>query len=268
MKQTAVIIVAAGRSERFSGQASPLAHSVLKKKPFALLKGRAVWLHSAQKFANRNDVCQLILVVSPEDRDEVERKYAADLGFLGVTLADGGRERADSVANGLACVNAAAEYVAVHDAARPCVTDSELEKVFREAYRTDAAILATPLVGTIKRAVVADNTTPSHTQKENPFAALFEEKNNYPSIETTIDRNNLWEAQTPQVFKRSLLEQAYANRKNTHPTDDSQLVEWLGHPVSLVQGEKTNLKITTAADLKLAEKFLDSASKKPSPFHF
>ncbi len=233
MAKVAVIIVAAGKGERFGGT---------EKKTFAKIDGQPMFLRSIGHFINRDDVCQTILVVGPEDEDELKQKYGANLGFMGVQLVIGGKQRPDSVENGIAKVRDEAELVAIHDAARPCVSEAMIDAVFAEAGKSGAAILAAPLRGTIKR--VSD--------------AGF--------IEETVSRSGLWEAQTPQVFKRELILDAY-NRRAEFPdelTDDAQLVELIGHPVAIVESDFTNLKITTRPDLNLAGAIL-KFRPKPKP---
>jgi 2-C-methyl-D-erythritol 4-phosphate cytidylyltransferase len=216
----AVILPAAGQSSRFRDE-----HY---KKPFAPLDGRPVWLHAAEKFTSRPDVRQTLIVISPEDRESFESKFAANAALLGIEIVEGGRERSDSVAAALGRVAEDVDFVAVHDAARPCLAEAWIDAVFAAAAKTGAAILATPIVGTIKRA--SGNRT----------------------IEETVPRDALWEAQTPQVFRRDLLVEAYARRGPESATDDAQLVERLGRPVTLVPGSPMNLKITTKDDLRLA----------------
>lgn len=234
MPKVAVIIVAAGKGERFG--------SGKENKVFAKLDGRPLFLRSVEQFVNRDDVCQTILVISPADEENVKEKFGANLGFLGVRRAVGGVTRADSVANGLAAVRDDADLVAIHDAARPCVSIDMIDRVFAEASKTGAAILAAPLRGTIKRASAAN------------------------VIDETISREGLWEAQTPQVFKRSVIVEAYSKRAELdgEPTDDAQLVEAIGHPVALVESDFSNLKITIPADLSLATAVLKSRPK-PKP---
>ena len=220
MAQYAVILLAAGGSTRFRD-----AHY---KKPFAPLDNRAVWLHSAEKFLNRKEVKQLILVVSPQDREDFQSKFAANVMILGIDVVLGGATRADSVQIALAHVKPTCDFVAVHDAARPCLADEWLTAVFQAAERTGAAILAVPVSSTLKR--VRDDRT----------------------IGDTVPREGLWEAQTPQVFRRQLLLDAYAKRGTLAATDDAQLVERLGQNVTVVLGSPLNLKISTKEDLKLA----------------
>jgi 2-C-methyl-D-erythritol 4-phosphate cytidylyltransferase len=216
----AVILPAAGKSSRF--------RDAYYKKPFVPLEGRPVWLHAAEKFTSRSDVKQTLLVVTPEDRETVQSKFGANAALLGIELVDGGAERSDSVAAALARVSAEIEYVAVHDAARPCLAEEWIDAVFTAAAKTGAALLATPVSGTVKR-VGRDQV-----------------------VQETISREGLWEAQTPQVFRRQLLVDAYARRGKEAATDDAQLVERLGQNVTVVLGSPMNLKITTKEDLRLA----------------
>jgi len=226
----AVIIPAAGESKRFGD--SP-------KKPYANLDGRPVFIRTLERFINREDVCQTILVVGPDDVEEVKRKYGANLAFMGVKLVEGGQQRYESVAKGLEEVSAEAELVAIHDAVRPCVTDEMIEAVFTQAAKSGAAILACPVRSTLKR------VGPSGV------------------IEGTVPREGLYEAQTPQVFRRDWLIEAYQKRSEAPQpiTDDAQLVEWAGQKVSVVEADASNIKITTRGDLRLAEAILKSRPK-------
>lgn len=224
MPKYAVILPAAGRSSRFK--------DANYKKPFAPLANRAVWLHSAERFLNRSDVVQTIVVISPEDREDFNFKFAANVAILGVEVVPGGAERADSVSAALARVKPSADFVCVHDAARPCLAEVWIDHIFEAAAKSGAAIFATPVAGTLKR-VGPDKV-----------------------IQETVSRQSLWEAQTPQVFRRQLLLDAYAQRGQFVATDEAQLVERLGHKVTVVPGSPLNLKITTRDDLKLAEQVL------------
>jgi 2-C-methyl-D-erythritol 4-phosphate cytidylyltransferase len=217
----AVILPAAGRSSRFGAA---------EKKIFADLAGRAVWRRAAEAFAGRPDVCQCVVVIAPEDR-ETFRLAAADAGAFRIELVDGGAERFESVANALAVLAAEAEFVAVHDAARPCVTPELIDAVFARAAATGAALLAVPVADTVKR------------------------DDGQGRVAATVARHGLWLAQTPQVFRRDWLLDAYARRAalGGAVTDDAQLVEAAGHAVHLVPGSPHNPKITTPVDLALAE---------------
>lgn len=237
MSTFAVILLAAGRSTRF--------RDPNYKKPFAPLGGRAVWLHSAERFLNRKDVKQLLVVIDAEDHEDFSRKFGANIAIMGIEVCGGGAERADSVQNALAKVRDGIDFVAVHDAARPCLADKWIDAVFAGAEKSGAAILAAPISATLKR---SDGKTP-------------------PSVAETVDRSQLWEAQTPQVFRRDLLNKAYASRGGAKTTDDSLLVEKLGVPVTLVESSPLNVKITTKDDLRLAEQILKVLPKaKPEGF--
>jgi 2-C-methyl-D-erythritol 4-phosphate cytidylyltransferase len=238
MTNFAVIFPAAGRSSRFRDK---------EKKPFVNLDGRAVWLRSVEQFVARSDVVQCLIVINAEDEEMFRRRYGANLAFMNIQIVKGGAERFDSVANALAQVRSEVEYVAVHDAVRPCVTEALIQNVFAAAQATGAAIAAVTVADTVKQA---------DAQKR---------------ITATVPRQGLWLAQTPQVFRRDWLTDAYARRQQlgTGITDDAQLVEALGQPVQVVEGEVTNIKITTRADLILAGAILKAMPKpKPSgPIH-
>lgn len=226
MSKFAVIIPAAGKSSRFSLQK--------RKKPFVELKGRAVWLRTAEHFTNRDDVVQTLVVLAPDDLEWFKEKFAPNLAFMNVEIVTGGAERADSVRNALARVRPEADFVAVHDAARPLIVQDWIDRVFQAAEKTGAAILATPVTSTLKRGR-SDGT-----------------------IDQTVSRAGLWAAQTPQVFRRQLLLDAYSRQGTLVPTDEAQLVEQLGHPVALVEGSPLNFKITSNDDFRLAEVALDA----------
>ncbi len=224
MPSYAVILPAAGKSSRFRDKNY--------KKPFAPLGGKAVWLHGAEKFLNRSDVKQLIVAISDDDREDFNRKFGANLAVLGVDVCSGGAERSDSIRNALAKVQEGIDMIAVHDAARPCIADKWIDAVFAAAEKHGAAILGVPVAATLKQVGAGKQ------------------------IERTVDRRGLWEAQTPQVFRRELLEKAYATGDIQSATDDASLVEQLGQQVVVVEGSPLNLKITSRDDLKLAEQVL------------
>jgi len=233
MATFSVILPAAGANRRF--------HDKHYKKVYAPLDGRAVWLHSAEKFVNRDDVKQVILVISEGDRDYFGDAFAANAALLGVQIVIGGPTRGDSVANALAKVSREVDFIVIHDAARPCICEEWISTIFAKAEESDAVIFAIPISGTIKRV--------GPDQK----------------IEETVSREGLWEAQTPQVFRRQLLLDAYAQRGDEPFTDDAQLLERQGHPVAVLPGSPINIKITTKQDLHLAEKTI-KALPRPNLF--
>ena len=234
MPAFAVIFPAAGKSSRFGGR---------EKKPYTGLDGTAVWLRTANLFANRPDVVQMILVISPDDREMVMRRYAANLMFLGIKLVDGGTERFDSVARALEQLKPEVDHVAVHDAVRPCTPSAVIEEVFAAAVREGAALPGVGVSDTLKRV-------------DNQF-----------HVTETVSRFALWQAQTPQVFRKDLLLDAYSKRTSLgkNITDDAQLVEAMGHPVKMIPGSPFNLKITTHDDLKIAGLFLKLREAEDKP---
>ena len=165
--------------------------------------------------------------------------------LLGVQTILGGSQRADSVLNALRCVDDSMSYVAVHDAARPCIANVWVDNVFDQAKRSGAAILATPCSSTIKRLKPGCN-----------------------AIAETVSRDGLWLAQTPQVFRKQLLRDAYEQHSApSSATDEASLVEQLGHPVTIVEGSPLNIKVTTQSDIKFVEHALKSLPKA-NPFAF
>lgn len=229
MSSFAVIIPAAGQSSRFGG---------IEKKPFVSLDGRPIWLRSAELFWSRPEVSRVYVVISPEDRDSFRSRFGHLLLFSNAEIVDGGAERFESVANALAKIPSEIEFVAIHDAVRPLVTPRQIDAAFSAAREHGAAMLGVPLADTLKR---IEGTT----------------------IVETIPRAGLWQAQTPQVFRRDWLVEAYANRAKlgTAITDDAQLVEASGHPVVAVAGSGSNFKITTKDDLELAEAVVKARTK-------
>jgi len=229
MSKFAVILPAAGKSSRFA--------SNKRKKPFVDLKGRAVWLRSAELFVGRDDVAQTLIVIAPEDVEWFKDKYRPNLAFMNVDIVPGGAERAESVQHALARVAADVDFVAVHDAARPLIVKEWIDKIFSAAEQFGAAVPAVRVAGTLKRLDRSGD------------------------IEQTVSRERLWEAQTPQVFRRELLLEAYARRGDFSATDDAQLVERLGHKVHVVDGWPMNFKITTGADFRMAEAVVNALPK-------
>lgn len=229
MSKFAVILPAAGKSNRFKDK-----HY---KKIFAPLDNRPVWLHAAERFVNRDDTLQTIVVIAAEDREYFDSKFGANIAILGIEVVEGGADRCDSVARALERVTPEADFVCVHDAARPCLADAWITKVYEAAETGGAAILAVAVAGTLKR-VGTDRT-----------------------IDQTVSREGLWEAQTPQVFRRELLLEAYAKRESFQATDDAQLVERIGHSVAVVPGSPLNVKIATKEDLRFAAQALKALPK-------
>lgn len=236
MKPFSVILAAAGKSSRFGDP--------YKKKVFSSLGTKPLWMFAAEAFSKRNDVEQLIVVIAPDDTEMFQEKFAGVAAMLGFQVVVGGVERADSVLNALQEIRDSSGFVAIHDAARPCIAETWIDQVFSVAKKTDAAILAMPCHATLKR--VNENS----------------------EIVETVPRTGLWLAQTPQVFRTQLLRDAYA----AHPTpstatDEASIVESFGHSVAVVEGSPLNIKVTTRADLKFAELAVQVLPKS-NPFPF
>ena len=229
-KNVGVIICAAGASKRFGGK---------RNKPLVDVAGRAAFLRSVELFTSRDDVKQVLLAIAPEDEELVTVKWGPNLKFYDVQICFGGDERFDTVTKALELIKETIDLIAVHDAVRCCVTKKWIDDCFAAAAKTGAAMLACPVSATIKK--VKDNI-----------------------ITETVDRSGLYEAQTPQVFEASLLKKAYENLKNLDAgkiSDDSQLVEALGHKVSIVETNSSNIKITQKNDIAIAQAILKTRAK-------
>lgn len=232
-KKIAVIICAAGSSSRFGGK---------KKKIFVEVDRKAAFLRSVELFTDHKDVKQIIVAIAPEDEEMVKLRWGANLQFFGVKLCHGGAERFETVKKALELVKAEVNLIAVHDAARCCVKSEWIDQCFDAAQRDSAAILACPVVATLKK--VRDG-----------------------KIVETVDRTGLFEAQTPQVFSAELLREAYSNLEELDEkliSDDAQLVEAMGKTVTIVETDSSNIKITTQADVPMAQAILKTRKPKPT----
>jgi 2-C-methyl-D-erythritol 4-phosphate cytidylyltransferase len=220
-----VIVVAAGSGTRIGGATA---------KAFVPLSGTPMLVYPLRTLTRLANVTALTLVVGSDyvgRAHEVVGRYGPWPVAIGV--ACGGAQRQDSVAAGLALVETPAELVVVHDAARPFVSLATAEACIAAAAAHGAAIVAVPARDTVK---VADAGV----------------------IAQTLDRERIWLAQTPQVFRVAMLREAYAQarRERLVATDDAALVERLGASVRIVPGESANRKITTPDDLRWAEWYL------------
>ena len=219
------IIAAAGTGSRMAGN---------RPKQFLQLAGTPIIFHTLKPFELCDSIHEVIVVLPAEESAE----FLAQAGKRGLRklarVVPGGATRADSVKRGLQAIRAAtAEIIAVHDGVRPFVTVEEIAETIAAAQRDGAAILATPATDTIK--VVEGGT-----------------------VIKTLARQSLRQALTPQCFRYDLLRRAYDQADISDPslTDESVLVERLGHPVTIVEGSARNIKITTPRDLLLAEALL------------
>lgn len=221
-----VLIPAAGAGRRMGAKVN---------KQYLSLGGRPILAHTISLFENHPAVDSITLI-APEDeiafcRDDIVSQY----DFTKVRqIVVGGKERQDSVRNGLrACAAAEDDIVLIHDGVRPLLPPDLIDAAIAEAVKAGAALVAVPVKDTVK---VVDQG----------------------QVLQTPDRSTLWLAQTPQAFRYQLIATAHekAYKEAYQATDDAQLVEWLGEPVAIVSGSYQNLKITTPEDLLLAESFL------------
>lgn len=232
MSDVAVILPAAGRSVRYGGG---------RDKLLELLDGVPVIARAVRAFLARADVGLVVLPTNQRERVEPALAWPDGHSPAGldprITFCEGGASRAESVLAALRRVPTAFEWVAIHDAARPLVSQDLISRVFSsaQAQRT-AAVPAMPVTLTVKQA-------------RGPLPAR---------VERTVPRQDLWTMQTPQVIRRDELLRAYETCPLPLPevTDDTQLVELAGGEVWLVPGEARNLKITAASDLHLAHLWL------------
>ncbi len=221
MRDVGVVIVAGGQGTRTGGT---------ELKQFRWVAGKPMLLHSLQTFMARPDV-HTVVVVLPRSHaaDPPPWLFQCDIDRL--LVSTGGRERAESVANGLEDIPEEVRTVLIHDAARPLVPDDLIERVVVEARRGHGAVPALPVVDTLK------------------------EVDESGRIVRTIDRARLWRVQTPQGFPREMIEHAHAvaRRDGVAATDDAGLCERLGFPVVIVPGSERALKVTEEGDFARAE---------------
>ena len=216
-----VVIVAGGSGSRVGGN---------ELKQFRWVGGKPMLLHSVQAFQQRKDVAMVVCVLPKAFvGDPPPWLFQCDIDRLLISV--GGRERTESVANGLEDLPDEVSIVLVHDAARPFVGPDMIDRVVAEARCGRGAVAALPVVDTIK------------------------EVDDAGRIVRTVDRTRLWRAQTPQGFPREALERAYAQARaeNLTTTDDAGLFERLGLPVTVVRGSERAMKITGEEDFARAD---------------
>jgi 2-C-methyl-D-erythritol 4-phosphate cytidylyltransferase len=225
MARNGVVIVAAGKGTRMGASDS---------KQYLPLRGKPILVHTLERFQRMAQIEAIVLVTGSGDIDRCTAYVEQYSLTKVVAVTAGGDERQHSVRIGLERLPEGLEVVAVHDAVRPLVTEARIAECLHKAYEAGGAVLAVPVKDTIK---VVDSSG---------------------RIESTPERKSLWAVQTPQAFRLDLLEQAHrqAERDGFVGTDDAMLVERLGHSVHVVEGDYTNIKITTPDDLLLAERLL------------
>jgi 2-C-methyl-D-erythritol 4-phosphate cytidylyltransferase/2-C-methyl-D-erythritol 2,4-cyclodiphosphate synthase len=224
MPNVAAIIPAAGNGTRMG-----LDHP----KQFHFLSGSPILVHTVRKFATADCVDSIVVVV-PADRVDSTKELLLEYDLFDntVSVLAGGKRRQDSVKCGLDSLSADVDVVLVHDGARPLVTEEIIVRCVLAAESSGAAIAAVPVKDTLKRA------------------------DDKGRIVETVDRETLWQAQTPQGARAALLLAAYKEAADQDATDEASLLEFAGIPVQLIEGSETNIKITRPDDLIIAEKIM------------
>ena len=221
--KTVAIIPAGGAGKRLKAQ---------KAKQYLLLNYLPVLVHTLKAFEQAKVIDEIILVLPSNDVASAQKQLINKYGLTKViAIVDGGKERQDSVRNGLAAINGKCDVVVIHDAVRPFVTQELINQVVAAAKSFGAASVGVKAKDTVKE-----------IKKDNLVAA-------------TIPRQNLWLTQTPQAFKFDLLKKAYtaAYRDKYYGTDDASLAEKIGAKVKMIDGSYENIKITTQEDIIIAE---------------
>jgi len=222
------IIVASGKGIRMKGS---------MRKQYLDLSGRPVLAHSIMTFDSCGLVDEIFLVIPKEDVEYCQNKILSLLDLNNqINLVHGGAERQDSVYNGLQAISKNTDTVVIHDGVRPFIKPEELKECILGSKKFGACILGTPASDTLKSVDKSD------------------------IIETTLPRENIWLAQTPQAFQYDLILKAHetARRDRYVGTDDASLVERLGEDVKIINGGRFNIKITKKEDLAVAKAMFDA----------
>lgn len=221
------LIVAAGKSKRFASD---------KPKQYTMVSNKTIIQHCVEKLKKSQYINDCHLVIAKDDKIAINLDWG-----LPITLVSGGSERWQSVKSGVESIisDGAKDHdlILIHDAARPCVEVSDINDVIETAFNEKyGAILATPVVDTIKK---------THNENE---------------ILNTVSRENLWQAQTPQVFRCSALYEVLrrVEADNLYITDEASGFEQLGYSIKIVLGSRKNIKLTYAEDIKLIKIMLDN----------
>lgn len=220
------IIVAAGRGKRMGMDFN---------KQFILLNNKPILAYTLEKFEKTKSIDEIVLVVGKDEIGFVKENIIDKYSIKKVSkIVAGGKERQDSVYNGLLAVKEHCSIILIHDGARPFIEEELIEKSIDMARKMGAVVVAVPVKDTIKR---VDNDM---------------------KVIDTLKRDELWSIQTPQTFQYKLLKKAYdLNRENKDiVTDDAMMVERLGGTVNILKGSYKNIKITTPEDLIIAENIL------------
>ncbi|MEW6408607.1 MAG: 2-C-methyl-D-erythritol 4-phosphate cytidylyltransferase [Nitrospirota bacterium] len=212
------------------------------KKPFIKLDGRPILAHTIERLHAVKEIEEIIPILQETEMEYCLKEIVEKYGFTKIKrIAPGGKERQDSVYNGLKLLESHCEFVLIHDGVRPFITPELIIECLKYADREEGVVLGVPVRDTIKEA------------------------DSKGIIKGTIRREGLWFIQTPQVFRFHILMDAYerAFRDGYYGTDDASLVERLGHRVKVIMGSPANIKITVKEDLLIGEAILRSQGYKP-----
>lgn len=239
-----VIIPAAGLGTRMSAAAGATAKAPALSKQFVEVDGAPILVHTLRKFAECAQVNEICIAMRPADADVFMPELQKHGLKKAIQIVEGGENRQQSVSNALAAIKASDDdVVLVHDAVRPFVEPETIANVIDAVQKYGAAIAGIPAIDTIKQVErTADGAV----------------------VTATIPREYIVQAQTPQGFRFGLLKKCFddANAEGFTGTDEASLLERAGHPVHVVMGSVRNIKITTPADLELAEFFVASTNRR------
>ena len=221
-----VVIVAAGSGSRMKRDIN---------KQFIKLDGKEIIAYTIEKFYKSEDIGDIVIVIKENEEKYFIENIINKYGFDNIKLAYGGKERQDSVYNGIKKLNRNCEIVLIHDGARPFVNEYIIKNSIKEAKENNAVVVGVPVKDTIK---VVDSDG---------------------NIVDTPNRSLLWSVQTPQSFKYEIITRAYeyAYSNDYYGTDDAMLVEHIGYNVKMIEGSYDNIKITTEEDLHFGIQILN-----------
>ena len=221
-----VVIVAAGSGSRMKRDIN---------KQFIKLDGKEIIAYTIEKFYKSEDIDDIVIVIKENEEKYFIENIINKYGFDNIKLAYGGKERQDSVYNGIKKLNNNCEIVLIHDGARPFVNENIIKNSIKEAKENNAVVVGVPVKDTIK---VVDSDG---------------------NIVDTPNRSLLWSVQTPQSFKYEIITKAYeyAYSNDYYGTDDAMLVEHIGYNVKMIEGSYDNIKITTEEDLHFGIQILN-----------
>jgi len=222
--KVSAIIPAAGAGSRFG-----------EEKQFKVLKGNPLWTYTLKPFISSSLINELIFVIPEKSIRIIESSYAYKLisKKKEIKLVPGGAKRKDSVLNGLLSTKKTNDLVCIHDVARPLIKESLIDKTIAGCKDFDGCILALPSTDTVK--VIDGNI-----------------------VRSTIDRNSVWMAQTPQVYWKDKLLKAYRKYSSVKVTDESTLMELMGFSIKVINGDVNNIKVTSKIDLEVAKIIMEN----------